>query len=232
MKIEILYPEIANLYGESGNINYLKKCFSNEKVKEIHINDKPIFDYKEIDLIYMGSMSEKNQELIIKKLLPYKESIKEYIENNHIFIVTGNALEIFQQYILDGNQKIECLGIFKGYAVRNYEKRHNSLFLGDYDGIKIIGHKSQFTFSYDSNNSFISRVRGVGMNKEDNNEGIKYKNFYGTYLLGPFLIFNPDFTKKILNLKTLPYEKSIYEAYNIRLGEFLDSKTEFASKHE
>lgn len=33
MKIEILFPEFCNLYGDISNIKYLKKCLSNQKSK-------------------------------------------------------------------------------------------------------------------------------------------------------------------------------------------------------
>ena len=34
------------------------------------------------------------------------------------------------------------------------------------------------------------------------NEGIKYHNFYATYILGPILVRNPEFTKYFLNRLT------------------------------
>ena len=30
MKIEVLFPEVANLYGDLSNIEYLKKCLNND----------------------------------------------------------------------------------------------------------------------------------------------------------------------------------------------------------
>lgn len=231
MKIEILYPEICNLYGDSFNAIYLKKCLKDATFIETSINEEPRFVKEDIDLVYLGTTTESNQELIIEKLKPYKKEIKKYIDDNKKLLATGNSLEMFEEYIIDKEKKIEALGIFKGYAVRNMEHRHNSLFLGEFDDIKILGHKSQFTFSYNINDKFIKTVRGIGNNENDNNEGIKYKNFYGTYLLGPFLVFNPDFTKKFLGIDRLPFEEATYESYNYRLKEFLDPKTEFISKH-
>ena len=37
------------------------------------------------------------------------------------------------------------------------------------------------------------------MNKETVNEGIRDHNFFATYLVGPFLVLNPLFTKYLLN---------------------------------
>lgn len=231
MKIEILFPELCNLYGDSFNARYLSMCFEDATIYRTSINSKPKFLTDDVNIIYLGSCSERHQELIINKLMKYKDDIKKYIDDKKILIATGNSLEIFEQYIMDENRKIECLGIFNGYAVRNMQKRHNSLFLGEYNGIKVLGHKSQFSFSYNNDKKFIEKKRGVGMNEDDNNEGICYKNFYGTYLLGPFLVFNPDLAKKILKIKKLPFEKETYDAYNYRLKEFVNPKTDFVSKH-
>lgn len=110
MKIEILFPEISNIYGDFGNIIYLKKCLPEAKFIETALNSKPAFLNENIDLVYMGSMTEKAQEKIIKQLAPYKEKIKEKIDVGTVMLFTGNSFEIFGQYIEnDDGSKIEAL---------------------------------------------------------------------------------------------------------------------------
>ena len=237
MKIEILYPEIANLYGESANYMYLKKCLPKATFIETSLNNKPQFLSTKIALVYLGASSEEHQELIIKKLMPYKEEIKKHIEDNQLFLATGNAWEIFGQYIEnEDGSKIEALNIFDYYSKRNLKHRHNSLFLGDFNDIAIVGYKSQFSHTYNlKNNKFIKVKRGVGSNPNSKEEGIHYKNFFGTYLLGPFLIINPYFTKYLLKLmnskKPLAFEEASIDAYLYRLKELEDPKTIVTSKH-
>ena len=43
MKIEVLYPEIANLYGDLENITYLQKSNPEIEVVETHLTDVPLF---------------------------------------------------------------------------------------------------------------------------------------------------------------------------------------------
>ncbi len=110
MKIEILFPEISNIYGDFGNIIYLKKCLPEAEFIETALNLKPAFLNENIDLVYMGSMTEKAQEKIIKQLAPYKEKIKEKIDVGTVMLFTGNSFEIFGQYIEnDDGSKIEAL---------------------------------------------------------------------------------------------------------------------------
>lgn len=58
----------------------------------------------------MGAMTERTQEKVIKKLMPYKEKINELIEKGVVFLCTGNALEIFGKYIENEDRsKIDAL---------------------------------------------------------------------------------------------------------------------------
>ena len=229
MKIEILYPELCNLNGDMGNIRYLKKCVPEIEILETTINEKPKFiDQGDISLVYMGTSTEKSQEIIIEKLKPYTEQIKQKIDNNQLFLFLGNSLEILGKYIEnEDGSKIEGLGIFDVYAKRDMMHRHNSLCIGKFEDIEVVGFKSQFTMMYGNNNDsyFLEVEKGIGINPESKLEGIKDHNFFGTYLTGPILILNPYFTKKLLKLMgaedtTLAFEESSIEAYKIRLEEF------------
>jgi len=239
MKIEILYPEICNLYGDSANAMYLEKSLPKAKFYNTNINDKPKFIDKSngIDMVYIGCTTEDFQKLMVEKLSPYKEKIEEYIENDKIILATGNSFEVFGKYIEDENGKTECLGIFDFYSKLDLNHRHNSLFIGEYKNSKIVGFKSQFSHSYigDEKYEFIKVDRGVGLNKELSFEGIKKNNFYGTYLLGPILPMNPFFTKylfKLLGTEIDPkFMDAAMDAYDFRVKEISDPKTIVTPNH-
>ena len=212
--IEILFPEFCNLYGDISNMKYLKKCIPEANFIETSFNEEPTFVKNNVDLIYMGPMTEKMQEKVIEKLKPYKEKIEELIEKNVVFLITGNALEIFGRYIEKENGiKIEALGIFDIYAKRNMMKRHNSNFIGKYEDIEIVGFKSQFTQSYGKNeeNYFAKVEKGIGINPESMLEGLQKNNFLATYVIGPILILNPEFTKRILQKMGIEEPKVAFE---------------------
>ena len=228
MKIEMLYPEVCNLFGDVSNIKYLKKCVPEAEIIETEINSEPAFVKQDVDMVYMGPMPENIQEMAINKLKPYKERIKELINNNVVFLVTGNAIEVFGKYIEnEDGSKIEGLSIFNTCAKRDMMHRHNSIFLGTYEDIEIVGFKSQFTMSYGNHqgNYFSKAEIGIGLNSETSLEGIKEHNFIGTYLIGPILILNPLLTKKILKMMgcnnvNIDFEEETMAAYNQRLEEF------------
>lgn len=229
MKIEILYPEMAYLFGDAANVRYLEKCLPNAEFIKTNKNDAPKFLSEDINLVYMGALTESNQEEAIKLLMPYKEGFKKAIDNGTVFLFTGNALEILGDYIIDdGGKKIPCLGIFEYFAKRDYYHRHNSACLAEFEGMKIMGFKTQFTMCYPKTdaNGLFKVERGIGMNEKTMAEGIRVNNFMGTYLVGPLLILNPQFTKYLLKLigsenLTLAFEKEINEAYESRYEDFL-----------
>ena len=236
MKIEILFPEFCNIYGDYGNVIYLKACLPDAEFIETSLNDEPKFITEDIDLVYMGSMTEKVQEKIIKKLMPYKEIIKQKIEDNKAFLLTGNSFEVFGNYIEEDNKnKIEGLGIIDIYSERRMFDRYNSIFVGDFEGIEIIGFRDQFALQYGNNTDtyFAKAIRGDGLNKNSKLEGVKIKNFIGTSILGPILVLNPIFTKyylqNILGIENaqIAYEQDAMEAYEKRLSEFKDPKRTF-----
>ncbi len=226
MKMEILFPEFCNLFGDIFNMKYLKMCIPEAELIETALDEVPTFVNEDVNLIYLGPMTENTQEKVIKKLLPYKERIEELIEKNVVFLFTGNALEVLGKYIEnEDGSKINGLGIFDVYSKRDMMHRHNSLMVGKFEDIEIVGFKSQFTMMYgDNTNSYFLEVeKGIGLNKESKLEGIKKNNFIGTYVIGPILILNPLFTKKIMKMlgqeKEVALKDDVMAAYEARLEE-------------
>ncbi len=229
MKIEVLFPEICNLYGDTGNAKYLSACIPDAKIIITSIDDIPYFaQNNDVDMIYIGGMPEKKQGLVASKLYPYNEALKNHIGNNKAMLATSNALEIFGDYIEDEKgEQVQTLGIFDFFSKVNKSKRHNSIYLGEYENIEIVGYKSQFGMSYanDENKFFSSVVKGIGVNESSKYEGFKINKFIATYLIGPLLVLNPYLTEKLLvsmgvETPKLAYRDEAIAAYNKRLKEF------------
>lgn len=246
MKIEVLFPEICNLYGELENIRFLKQSCQDIQVKETAINDEPLFVSEKPDLIYMGTMTENAQLMVIEKLRKYRSRIEELIAEGANFLMTGNAMEVFGSRIEDvDGMEAEGLGIFDFTTRRDMMNRFNSLYLGtfedhkmdnDYAKSTIVGFKSQFTHSYwnggVSEKPLFDTDRGPGLNPDIKGEGIRRGNFMATYVIGPLLVLNPPFAKYILSLcgvkqPVLAFEEVAMEAYEARVREYSDPGTGF-----
>lgn len=234
MKIEVLYPEICYLYGDLMNVEYLSRCIPEAEIIRTSLKTSPAFLNGDVDMVYLCAMTERAQELVIGALRPYKEKIEAFIRTGTIFLVTGNALEIFIKDIEnEDSSKIEALGLFDLTAKRRMMDRYNSLWLGKFGDIDMVGLKSQFTHVYgDDGDSLFETVRGAGRNPGVLPEGIRRNNFMATYVLGPLLIMNPPFTKYLLGLlglgdRPLAYEDAAMDSYNLRLKEYSDPKRGF-----
>lgn len=246
MKIEVLFPEVCNLYGDLGNVRYLKSSLENAvrlsdgapiydvEIIETHLTDKPLFLREKPDLIYMGTMTEIGQKLVIKKLSQYKDQLRKCIEDGVNFLVTGNAVEVFGNAIIeDGEEVIRGLGLVDIETRRSSLDRYNCLYVGDFDAgdeqpLKVVGYKSLFGFIYgnDVENNELETVVGYGSNLDTKKEGIRINNFVATQLIGPLLPLNPLLTKWYMNVVfEVGFEpacnEAALEAYQARLDEYM-----------
>lgn len=246
MKIEVLFPEICNLYGELFNVRYLKSSLEESvhldtgapvydvEVVETHLTDKPLFIREVPDLIYMGTMTENNQILAIRKLMQYKAELRDMLENGVNFLLTGNAVEVFGKAIIeDGEEVAQGLGLVDIEARRSSIDRYNCLYVGEFDtgdeeALKVVGFKSVFGFIYgpDTEKSAFNTLVGYGSNRETANEGVRINNLIGTAVIGPLLALNPLLTKWYMNVVfNVGFEPAHFAAamdsYESRLEEYL-----------
>ncbi len=206
MKITILhlYCDLLNLYGEIGNIKVLSKHLLDQGI-EILVDNKTVgdnIDFSKYDFIYMGSGTEKNQIVALNDIIRYKNELKASIENNAVILATGNSYEIFGQYILDAQQnKNEALNIFNYYAKRDTDRiTSDIIYCADFLEHKIIGFINKMSRIYDIEHHLFNVEFGIGDNEQKDFEGIRYKNFFGTSVIGPILVRNPHLLTYLIKL--------------------------------
>ncbi|MCQ2081550.1 MAG: hypothetical protein MJZ11_07815 [Lachnospiraceae bacterium] len=229
MIIEILFPEVCNLYGDLANIKYLKECVPTATIIETSLKTTPHFVDSKVDLIYMGTTTEAGIKLSVEALSPYKDKLKALIDDGQFILLTGNALDVFGNYIdiKDDDTKIDCLGIINTHSEYHMMKRHNSFYIGEFKDMEIVGFKSIFGHTYEDGNDqegWFKTTKGFGQNPDKNMEGFKLNNLYATYLIGPLLPLNPPLTKWLLEelgeAKDIAFEEAAVNAYKQRLIEF------------
>ncbi len=229
MKVEILYPRICCLYGDKGNTMFLQQCLPEAQFIFTELNDTPRFLTEDIDLCCMYSMSEQSQELILSRLMPYKNEIAEKINNSEtIFFFTGNAIELLGEYIeREDKSKIDALNVFDTFTVRHAPQRFNTLIQAKFKDMTLLSYASRFAETYGITEDIaMAQVEiGTGSCPDTKLEGIYKGNLIATYMLGPLLVANPDFAKWLLKklgieAPELPFEKALYESYEAKRKEF------------
>lgn len=109
-------------------------------------------------------------------------------------------MEVFGKTIRDGEKTISGLGLLDLTARRILPRRANSLFLGGFEGTKIVGYTSRFSHMESSLPPLFTVEKGLGCSESAAVEGIRSGGVLGTYLLGPLLVLNPDFTRWLLTI--------------------------------
>lgn len=229
MIIESLYPEVGCLYGDLGNLAYLRRCLPQARVISTRLNEEPAFVRQTVDLIYLGAMSPSGQAVVLDRLRAHRDRLRQLLADDQtVVLLTGDALELVGGFIQhpDGS-RLDALGLFDFHAVWQTPSRHNSLILADFGVSRIVGYTSRFSHSYPTGDfgHLFTVAKGIGLNPDTKLEGIRAGKLYATYLHGPLLVANPDFTKHILgevgvSSPRLPFETEVYRAYRRKLAEY------------
>ena len=222
MRILHLYPNLMNLYGDYGNITVLVKHLTDQG-EIVYVDKKEIqdaIDFSLYDFIYMGSGTEKNLKVALKDLKKYEYYLKQEIEKGKVVLFTGNAMELMGNSIDDQ----DALGIIN-FDTSTTDKRYSGDVIVYNDEIKeVIGFINKSSIITGNYKHKLFEYRFKDSNLVDNDyEGYNYKNLYGTHIIGPVLVKNPEFMKLIVKKLVKDYKDIHYEyedkAYEISLAQ-------------
>ena len=207
VKIAHLYYDIANLYGEAGNVTVLSHYLQDQgitvEVEKVSIQEE--FHFDTYDFVYIGAMTENNLSIVLEDLKRYTSDVKAYLARGGYLLATGNALEMFGQHLGQINQ--DGLGIFE-YASKKLDKRWmNEVILenGEHD---VVGFQNQISVLENVKHPwFVGVKQGLGANMDRQYEGVCENHFYGSYVIGPLLARNPYLTKGLV--------KNLMENYHL-----------------
>lgn len=226
LKIAHLYPELLNLYGDMGNIVSLKKRAEwrsiEVEVKEYSIDEKINFD--DIDILFLGGGSDKEQLVVCNKLKDYKEEISKYVENNGVIIASCGGFELLGEYYRINGEVIDALNILDFYTeYENTRLIDDVVIETDFLDRPVVGFENHGGRIFIKENKPLGKVvYGNGNNGKDGMEGIIYKNLFGTYLHGPLLPKNPHLCDYIL-------KKALQNKYGEAELQELDDSIEIAA---
>ena len=196
MRIIHLFADLCNLYGDYGNVCALKRALEN-KGQNVEIEYQSIDDAIDIsgaDFVFIGSATERNQKVALEYLQGYKDNIKTALDNGTVILATGNSFEIFGQSVTDcDGVKHEGLSFFPYETIEGKERIvTDSLCDTSLCGGDIIGFVNKASLTTGATSPLFDIKQGSGNGKDDSQEGVHYGNFYGTHLIGPVLIRNPQ----------------------------------------
>ena len=199
MKINILhmYYDFLNLYGEYGNVLIMKKHLEDQGF-EVEVDKKTVgddIDFEKYDFIYMGCGTERNIDYVLEDLKKYTKKINLAIEDKKVILATGNSFEMFGKSI----DKKEGLCILDYETIRLSDRvTSDVIYKSKFFENKVVGFVNKMTEMYHNMSPLFEVEFGIGENKRNDFEGVKYLNFYGTHVSGPILARNPEFLKVLV----------------------------------
>ena len=207
LKICHMYPDVLNLYGDTGNILCMKKRLQWRGIDAL-VEAKPIGSKLELagfDLVFIGGGQDFEQEVLLDDLHRGKtDELRAAVEDGIVLLAVCGGYQMLGSYyetydgkrcdftgLLDlytvggvkrmiGNYKFQCTDSAGGSTIVGFENHSGRTMLGS--GLEPLGKV----------------LAGYGNNGEDGTEGAHYRNVFGTYSHGPVLPKNPEFCDHLL----------------------------------
>jgi CobQ-like glutamine amidotransferase family enzyme len=211
MKLRIchLYPDLMNLYGDRGNVlTVMQRCYwrgIRADITAISLGKTP--EFRLFDIIFMGGGQDSEQHTIAADLQQKKgESIRKAVEDGVTVLTICGGYQLFGQSCTTADGKeLPGIGVFDACTFPGKDRLIGNVvvesFMGD-NGGTLVGFENHSGRTYlGPGTEPIGRVIiGGGNNGEDNLEGGRYLNAYGTYLHGSLLPKNPRFADRLIEV--------------------------------
>ncbi|MCL5781515.1 MAG: glutamine amidotransferase [Firmicutes bacterium] len=207
LKVCHLYPDLLNLYGDRGNvIAFAQRCrWRGMPVEVLEVNVGQQVNFDDIDFLFLGGGSDREQNLMAEDLLKRKDALRQAIEKGLVVLaICGGYQMLGQYYLTHEGQQIPGLGIL-GLHTRAGHKRliGNIVIEVNIDGepVKVVGFENHSGQTFIGNLNPLGKVlAGFGNNGQDGFEGVRYKNVFCSYLHGPLLPKNNQLTDLLIGL--------------------------------
>jgi len=228
LNIVHLFPDLLNLYGDSGNIAVLKK---RAKLREIETNVINITANDEVslndaDIVILGGGSDKEQLIVLQKILELKSEFEAYRDDYGSLLALCGGFPLLGHHLFLNGEKTEGLSLCDMYTEESKKRLTGNIVIQSQLGVAVgFENHSSHTFIGKNATPFGTVIRGYGNNGEDKNEGIVYKNITGTNLHGPLLPKNPEIADNILKkaIERKYGEAVNFEPLDDRIAEFAKS---------
>ncbi|MFC4652577.1 lipid II isoglutaminyl synthase subunit GatD [Lactococcus nasutitermitis] len=197
LRVAHLFGDLMNTYGDNGNILMLKyvaeKLGADVTFDIVSLGD--IFDENTYDLVFWGGGQDYEQEIISESLTELSKPLKNYIGAGKPMLAICGGYQMLGQYYTDATgRKINCTGILGHYT----ENPGNDRIIGDVEIRNDEFGETYYGFENHGGRTYLAEdekalgtvIYGGGNNGSSGEEGLIYKNTFGSYFHGPLLSRN------------------------------------------
>ncbi len=196
LKISHLFPELLNLYGDSGNILCLSKRLEwrgiDCEVAEVHVGDRP--SLSDVDIAFIGGGSDREQRIVCDALLAEHDELKAFVDDGGVLLAVCGGYQLLGESYLMGEEKVAGLGLVDMWTDRKEPRLISNIVIeSEISPQPIVGYENHGGRTHlGSGAKPLGRVLyGNGNDGASGEEGCLAGNIVGTYIHGPLLPKNP-----------------------------------------
>lgn len=191
-----LYPELLNLYGDSGNILVMRKRLEWRgmalEVREVHVGERPAFSG--VDVVFIGGGSDREQRIVCDYLLAERAELAAFVEDGGVLLAVCGGYQLLGSSYLMGDEEVRGLSLVDLYTDRGSPRLIGNIVVEcPLVERPIVGFENHGGRTHlGPHTEPLGRVlSGYGNDGVSGFEGCRYKNVVGTYVHGPLLPKNP-----------------------------------------
>lgn len=197
-----LYPNELNIYGDRGNIIALSKRLKwrgyGVKIEQVHPGHS--YDFTKSDIIFGGGGQDKGQEIVAQDLQKRKPELIAAANDGVIMLGICGTYQLFgNRFVTLSGKEIPGIGIFQAETVGSKKRMIGNVVISTSFGTLVgFENHSGKTNLFAGQEALGKVLKGYGNNSSSGFEGAVMNNSFGTYLHGPLLPKNPQFTDVLL----------------------------------
>jgi len=220
-----LYPELLNLYGDTGNILTLKRrCqWRGIDLNIVNYNSGDKENFKDVDIFFIGGGADSDLYVASRDAKNIKPQLEYAVEQGKVMLAICGGFQLLGKYYRGKRDTAYGLGLLDFYTESGDKYLVGNIVVntGDYH---LVGFENHSGRTYLNGLGPLGQViSGFGNNGKDKTEGVRYKNVFGTYLHGPLLPKNPRLCDEIVSI-------ALKNKYNIENLEELDDSLEIKAR--
>ena len=217
MKLTIchLYPDLLDLYGDRGNILALAARCRWRGIEPViqRASLGEDLDFLGMDILFIGGGSDREQGLLVQDLMRRENELRSAIDDGLVVLaICGGYQMLGKYYQMASGEKIIGLDILDVWTIAGAKRLIGNVVVDlDERALGVDSSPQLRTLVGFENHSGQTHLGegmrplgkvsfGYGNNGEDGQEGVRYRNVFGTYLHGPLLPKNPHLADLLLRL--------------------------------
>ena len=227
LRVAHLYPELLNLYGDSGNVLVLRKRMEWRgiacEVHEVHMGERPTFG--DADLVFVGGGSDRDQRTVAGELRAVGAELASFVEDDGVLLAVCGGYQLLGHSYLMGDEEVRGLSLVDLYTDRGSPRLIGNVVVESrISGQPVVGYENHGGRTHlGVGVEPLGRVlHGHGNDGESGYEGCLYRNVVGTYVHGPLLPKNPGVADWLI-------ARALERRYGVADLEPLDDSAELAA---